>query len=81
MESFSHLWSGLLLTVEEGIKQQTLDEETLAEAQVVACRVNTMAELLLDCISFQDDVASLLADLSIDGQSSPSFHPTLPKPG
>ena len=81
MESFAHLWSGLQLTVEEGIKQQILDEETLAEAYVVACRVKTMAELVMDCMSFQNDVALLLADLSIDGQSSSPSHPLPPKPG
>ena len=89
MESFSHFWSGLQLTVAEGIKQQILDEETLAQARVVACRVNTMADLLMDLYeksdafttSFQNDLAPLLADLSIDGQSSSPSHPIPPKPG
>ena len=81
MESFSRLWSGLQLTVEEGIKQQILDEETLAEAYVVACRVKTMTELIMDCMSFQNDVASLLAGLNIDGKSSSPSYPVPPKQG
>jgi hypothetical protein len=89
MESFAHFWSGLQLTVAEGIKQQILDEETLAQARVVACRVNTMAGLLLDLYensdavtaSFQNDLAPFFADLSIDGQSSSSSNPIPPKPG
>ena len=76
MVSFAHFWSGLQLTFEEGIKKQILDEETLPKAHEVAGRVKTMAELLMDCMSFQDEVASLLADLNIDGQSS-----SPPKPG
>jgi hypothetical protein len=81
MESFAHFWSGLQFTVAEGIKQQMLDEETLAQAHVVACRVNTMAELIIDSVSFQNDLAPLFADLSIDRQSSSPSHPTLSKPG
>ena len=89
MESFAHFWSGLHLTVAEGIKQQILDEETLTQAHVIACRVKTMAEQLMDLyeksdaftVSFQNDLAPLLADLSIDGQSSPTSHPVPPKPG
>ena len=81
MESFAHFWSSLQLTFEEGIKQQIFDEETLPKAHEVAGRVKTMAELLMDCMSFQDDVASLLGDLSIDGQFSSPSHPTPPKPG
>ena len=81
MESFAHSWSGLQLTFAEGIKQQILDEETLPKAHEVARRVKTMAELLLDCMSFQNDVASLLSDLSIDGQISSPSHPTPTKLG
>ena len=89
MESFAHFWSGLQLTVEEGIKLQILDEETLAQAHVVACRVDTMAGQLIDLYeksdaftaSFQNDLAPFFADLSIDGQSSSPSHPTPPKPG
>ena len=89
MESFAHFWSGLQLNVAEGIKQQILDEETLTEVQVVACRVKTMTEQLMDLyeksdaftVSFQNDLAPLLADLSIDGQSSSHSHPIPPKPG
>lgn len=81
MESFAHFWLGLQLTVEEGIKQQNIDEETLAQAHVVARRVSTMAELMIDCMSFQDEVASLFSDLSIDGQSSSPSHHIPPKPG
>ena len=78
MESFAHFWSGLQLTVEEGIKQQILDEETLADAYVVACRVKTMAELFMDSMSFQNGLAPLFANLSVNGQSSSPSHP---KPG
>ena len=78
MESFAHFWSGLQSTVTEG---QILDEETLAQAHVVACRVKAMAELLMDSMSFQNDLAPLFADLSVDGQSSSSSHPIPPKPG
>ena len=86
MESFAQFWSGLQLTVAEGIKLQILDEETLAQAHVVACRVNTMAGQLIDLYdksdaftaSFHNDLAPFFADLNIDGQSS---HPTPPKPG
>ena len=81
MESFAHSWSGLQLTLEEGIKQQILDEETLSEAYVVACRVKTMAELFMDSVSFQSGLAPLFANLSVDGQSSSPSHPTPPKPG
>ena len=85
MESFAHFWSGLQLTLAEGIKQQILDEETLSQAHVVAFRVKTMAELLMgllkDSMSLQNDLAPLLADLSIDGQSSSPSHPIPPKPG
>ena len=89
MESFAHFWSGLHLTVAEGIKEQILDEEALAQAHVVACRVKTVAELLMDLYeksdafttSFQNDLAPLFADLSVDGQSSSPLHPTPPKPG
>ena len=89
MESFAQFWSGLLLTVEEGIKQQILDEETLAQAHVVACRVNTMAGQLLDLydrsdaltVSSQNDLAPFFSDLSIDGQSSSPSHPIPPKSG
>ena len=89
MESFALFWSGLQLTVEEGIKLQILDEETLAQAHVVACRVNSMAGQLLDLyeksdaftVSFQNDLAPLFADLSVDGQSLSPSHPILPKPG
>ena len=89
MESFSQFWSGLQLTVAEGIKQQILDEETLAQAHVVACRVKTMTEQLMDLYekcdtftaSFQNDLAPLFADLSVEGQSSsPSLY-IPPKPG
>ena len=86
MESFAHFWSGLQLTVTEG---QILDEETLAQAYVVACRVKTMTELLMDLyeksdaftVAFQNDLAPLFADLSIDGQPSSPSHPIPPKPG
>ena len=79
MESFAHFWSGLQLTVAEGIKLQILDEETLAQAHVVACRVNTMAGQLIDLYeksdsftaSFHNDLAPFFADLNIDGQCSP----------
>lgn len=85
MESFAHFWSGLQLTVAEGVKQQILDEETLTQAHVVACRVKTMTDLLMDLLkdsmSFQNDLAPLLANLSIDGQSSSPSHPIPPKPG
>ena len=89
MESFAHFWSGLQLTVEEGIKLQILDEETLTQAHVVACRVNTIVGQLLDlyeksdaiAVSFQNDLAPLFADLSVDGQSSSPSHPIPPKPG
>ena len=89
MESFSHFFSGLQLTFSEGVKQQMLDEETLAEARVVACRVKTMTELLMDLYeksdaftaSFQKDLAPFFGDLSIDGQSSSSSLPIPPKPG
>ena len=82
MESFAHFWSGLQLTVTEG---QILDEETLAQAYVVACRVKTMADLLMDLlndsVSFQNDLVPLFADLSIDRQSSSPSHPIPLKPG
>ena len=78
MESFAHFWSDLQLSVTEG---QILDEDTLAQAHVVACRVKTMAEPLIHSMFFQNDLAPLLADLSIDGQSSSSSHPIPPKPG
>ena len=89
MESFAHFWSGLHLTVAEGIKQQSLDEETLAQAHGVACKVKTMAELLMDLYeksdaftaSFHNDLAPFFADLSIDGQLSSPSHPTSLKPG
>ena len=81
MESFAHFWSGLQLTVEEGIKQQNLDEETLSEAYVVACRVKTMAELFMDSMSFQNGLAPLFANLSIDGQSSSPSNLIPPKTG
>ena len=80
MESFAQFWLGLQLTVAEGIKQQILDEETLAQAHVVACRVKTIAEPLIHSMSFENDLAPLFADLNIDGQSS-SLHPRPPKPG
>ena len=87
MESFAHFWSGLHLTVAEGVKQQILDEEALAQARVVACRVNAMAGQLLDhyekcdafTVTLQKDLAPFFADLSIHGQSSSPSHP--PKPG
>ena len=86
MESFALFWSSLQVTVAEGIKQQVIDEETLAQAHDVAARVNTMAGLLIDLYeksdaftaSFQNDLAPLFADLSVEGQSS---HPIPPKPG
>ena len=89
MESFAHFWSGLLLTVEEGVKQQTLDKEELPHAREVAFRVKTMTELLLDLYeksdtftaSSQNDLAPFFSDLSIDGQSSSPSHPTPLKPG
>ena len=89
MESFAHFWSGLHLTVADGIKHQILDEETLAKAYEVAGRVNTMAGLLMDLydksdaitVSFQNDLAPFFADLSIDGQSSSPSHSIPPKPG
>ena len=89
MESFAHFWSGLHITVAEGIKQQILDEETLAQAHGVACKVKTMAELLMNLYeksdaftaSFQNDLAPLFADLSVDGQSPSPSHPIPPKPG
>lgn len=79
MESFAQFWSGLQSTVAEGVKQQILDEETLAEAHVVACRVNKMAELIIDLyeksdtftVSSQNDLAPLFADLSVDRQPIP----------
>ena len=89
MESFAHFWSGLHLTLAEGMKQEIIDEETLTQAHVVAYRVKTMADLLMDLYdksdaftsSFQSDLAPLLADLSIDRQSSSPSHPIPPKPG
>ena len=89
MESFAHFWSDVQLTVTEGIRQQILDEETLTQVHVVACRVKTMTEQLIDLydksdaftVSFQNDLAPLLADLSIDGQCSSPSHPIPPKPG
>ena len=89
MESFAHFWSGLQSTVAEGIKQQTLDEETLAQAHEVACRVKTMTELLMDLyeksdtftVSSQNDLAPFFSDLNIDGQSSSPSHPIPLKPG
>ena len=89
MESFAHFWSGLQLTVAEGIKQQILDEKTLPYARGIACKVKTMAELLMDLYeksdaftaSFQNDLAPLFADLSVDRQSSLPSHPIPPKPG
>lgn len=78
MESFAHFWSGLQLTVTEG---QILDEETLVQAHVVACRVKTMAEPLINSMFFQSDLAPLFANLSIDGQSSSPSRPIPPKPG
>ena len=88
MESFAHFWSGLQLTVEEGIKLQILDEKTLAQAHVVACNVNTMAGQLLDLyensdaltVLSQNDLAPFFSDLSIDGRSS-SPSPIPPKSG
>ena len=89
MESFAHFWSGLHLSVAEGIKQQILDEETLTQAHGVACKVKTMAELLMDLYeksdafttSFQNDLAPFFADLNIDGQSSSPSQSIPPKPG
>ena len=89
MESFAHFWAGLQLTFEEGIKQQILDDETLPHAHVVAFKVKTMAEQLLDLYdscdaftaSFQNDLAPFFADLSIDEQSSSPSHPKPSKPG
>jgi hypothetical protein len=81
MESFAHSWSSLQLTFAEGIKQQNLDEETLTQAHVVAHRVKTMTELLLDSMSLQNDLAPLLADLSINRQSSSPSHSVSPKLG
>ena len=87
MESFAQFWSGLQLTVADGIKMQILDEGTLAQAHVVACRVKTVTERLIDLyeksdtftVSFQNDLAPLFADLSVDEQSSSPSIP--PKPG
>ena len=89
MESFAQFWSGLQLTVAEGMKQQVLDEKTLPEAHVIACRVKTMAELLIELYdtsdtftaSSQNDLAPLLADLSVDRQSSSPSHFKPPKAG
>ena len=89
MESFAHFWSGVQLTFAEGIKQQILDEETLAQAHEVAFRVKTMTELLMDLydnsdalrVSSQNDLAPFFSDLSIDGRSSSPSHPLPPKPG
>ena len=89
MESFAHFWSGLQLTLAEGVEQKILDEEALAQAHVAACRVKTVAELLMDLYdksdtftaSFQNDLAPLFGDLNIDGQTSSSSHPIPPKPG
>ena len=81
MESFALSWSRLQLTFAEGIKQQNVDEETLVQAHIVASRVKTMTELLLDSMSLQNDLAPLLADLSINAQSSSPLHPTFSKPG
>lgn len=89
MESFAHFWSDLQLAVEEGINLQILDEETLTQAHVVACRVNTMAGQLLDIyensdaltMSSQNDLAPFFSDLNIDGQSSLPSRPMPPKSG
>ena len=89
MESFAHFWSGLHLTVAEGVKQQILDEEALAQAHEVAYRVKTMTEQLMNHyeeidafrVSFLNDLAPLFADLSVDGQSSSPSHSIPPKPG
>ena len=89
MESFAQFWSSLHLTVAEGVKLQILDEGTLAQAHVVTCKVKTVAERLMELyeksdaftVSFQNDLAPLLADLNIDGQSSSPSHPIPPKPG
>ena len=89
MESFAQFWSGLQFTVAEGVKQQILDEETLAQAHVVACRVNKMAELIIDLyeksdtftVSSQNDLAPLFGDLNIVGKSSSPSNPIPPKPG
>ena len=89
MESFAHFWSGLHLTVAEGVKLQILDEGTLAQAHIVTSRVKTVAERLMDLyeksdaftVSFQNELASLFADLSFDGQSSLPSNPIPPKPG
>ena len=89
MESFALFWSGLHLTVAEGIKRQILDEEALPEAHVIACRVKAMAELLIDLYetsenfiaSSQNDLAPLFADLSVDRHSSSPSNPIPPNPG
>ena len=89
MESFAHFWSGLQLTVADGIKLQILDEGTLAQVHVVACKVKTVTERLMDLYEnsdaltalSQNDLASLFADLSFGGQSSSLSHPIPPKPG
>ena len=89
MESFADFWSGLQLTVAEGIKLQILDEGTLSQAHVVACRVKTVTERLMDLyeksdtftVSSLNDLAPFFSDLSIDGQSSSPSHPLPPKPG
>ena len=89
MESFAHFWSGLHLTVAEGVKQQILDEEALTQACEVAYRVKAITEQLMDHyekidafrVSSQNDLAPFFSDLSIDRQSSSPSHPTPPKPG
>ena len=88
MESFAYFWSSLQLTVADGIKLQILDEGTLAQAHVVACKVKTVTERLMDLyensdaltVSSQNDLASLFSDLSFDGQSSSPLNPIPLKP-
>ena len=80
MESFTRFWSGLQSSVVEGVKQQSLNEETLSLAHTMFSRIEIISERFLglyeksDAITaaFQQDLAVLFADLNINGQPSTS---------